>query len=80
MTSWITVEIRPSVPNPFSFSIPTSYSTKMSLHPEILWAQRSSESVAEKVVDSSTRRFALFLISGFSADGVERLVSDGQPA
>jgi len=53
----------------------------MALHPEVLWAQRSSESEAEKVGSSSLLlQLTLFLISGFPADAVECRVSDGQLA
>ena len=51
----------------------------MALHPEVLWAQRSSATEPEKVSKSFvSHKLALFLTFGFSADAAERPVPDGQ--
>ena len=52
----------------------------MTVHPEVLWAQRSSGTEAEKVADSSSHGSSSFLISDSSADTVEYCVSDSQLA
>ena len=77
---WRTIEIRTPVPDPFLFPYRHATKRKMTLHPEVLWAQRSSETEAEKVADSSSHGSSSFPISDFSVDVVECRVSDGQLA